>query len=348
MKKKVYIKDGTELQKAIGETFKDFGFNTFDNKRVFVKPNMLRIARPEECIITDPKLIEAVVDYLLSLSANITVGDNPIPQKVNELDVAKECGFLSASRGRFKNIGRYVKKVRIRHNRVKNVYVSRDILDAELLISLPKFKVHTLTMLSIAIKNQFGIIPGGLKPYLHYQCPTLDDFCRLLIEIYNLKKPNLIIVDALNTIDAKGRLFKFNKLIAGDDAWAIDYVCTLLAGMNPHSNPILRLGLKDKFFEPEDIEIIGDATPIKGFAVPFSLPIRDIFAGIGSRVFAQFQHLNIPVIDHNLCNKCRSCENVCPAKAIERFNIDHKTCIRCYCCFEVCPQNAIKRRLRIV
>ncbi len=348
MKKRVYIKESTEIRNVIKEIFEDFGFGNLDNKRVFVKPNMLRIARPEECIITDPKLIESVVDYLLSYSANVTVGDNPIPQKVNEIDVAEKCEFLSASKGRFKNIGKYVKKVGISHNKVKNVYVSRDILDAELLVSLPKFKVHALTMLSIAIKNQFGIIPGGLKPYLHYQCPTLNDFCRLLIEIYNLKKPNLIIVDALNIIDAKGRLFKFNKLIAGDDAWAVDYVCAILAGMNPYSNPILRLGLKDKIFKPDDIEVIGDTTPIEEFTVPFSLPIRDIFAGIGSRVFAKIQNLNIPVIDHNLCNKCRSCENVCPAKAIEGFNINHKNCIRCYCCFEVCPQNAIKRRLRII
>ncbi len=348
MKTKVYIKDGKDLPSAINEIFKEFGTQNLTNKRVFVKPNMLRVARPEECVITDPRLVKAVVENLLNNSANVTVGDNPIPQKVNEIEVAKICGFFDAVGGRFKNIGRYVKKIKLRYNVVKEIYVSRDILDTELLISLPKLKTHELTILSVAIKNQFGIIPGGLKPKLHFQCPTLDDFCRLLIETYNVRKPDLIIVDALNIVDARGRMYNPNKLIVGTDAWTVDYVCALFVGIRPETSPLLRIGIKEKFFNPDDIEIVGDFTPIKKFATPISIPLKEFLAGLGSRIFAQIQNFYVPVIDHILCNKCRSCENVCPSRAIRHFNIDYKKCIKCYCCFEVCPKNAIKRKPKII
>ncbi|MGB9721364.1 MAG: DUF362 domain-containing protein [bacterium] len=348
MKVRVYIKDVYDLNQTIAQAFEDFGLKDLNQRRVFVKPNMLRISRPEECINTDPIVIESVVDYLVNNSANVVVGDNPIPQVVNEIEVSKECGFFDAAKGRFRNIGRYVKKIKLRHKSAKDIYVSRDILDTDLLISLPKLKTHELTILSVAIKNQFGIIPGGIKPKLHFQCPTLDDFCRLLIEVYNIKKPDLIIVDALNIIDARGKVYKPDKLIVGEDAWAVDYVCALFVGIKPETSPLMRIAINEKLFDPDRIEIVGDFTPIKRFAIPISMPVKDFLAGIGSRIFAHLQNFYVPTIDHNLCNKCRSCENVCPARAIIHFNIDHKSCIKCYCCFEVCPKNAIKRKPKII
>lgn len=348
MKKKVYIKEVTKQKDTIGELFEAFGLNDLRNRRVFVKPNMLRIAQPEECIITDPQLIEWTVDYLLKNSARVIVGDNPVPQPLNEIEVARQCGFFQASRGHFKNIGRYVKKIKLRHKGVKEIYVSRDILDAEILISLPKFKTHELTLLSIAIKNHFGLIPGGMKPHLHSQCASLNDFCKLLLEVYNLKKPDLIIVDALHVRDANHQLFKVNKIIASNDPWTVEYVCSLMANLNPEHHPLLKIALEQGLFDPDNIEIIGTLEQIKDFSLPPGLFLRNIFAGIGSRIFAKIQDLRGIYIDHLLCNKCRVCENVCPTRAVSNFHINTRSCIKCYCCFEVCPTGAIRKRLKII
>ncbi|MGQ9665288.1 MAG: DUF362 domain-containing protein [bacterium] len=348
MKTKVYIEDATEIRHSIGKLFDAFGLNDLKNRRVFVKPNMLRIAQPEECIITDPQLIEWTVDYLLKKGAILSVGDNPIPQPLNEIEVARKCGFLKASKGHFKNIGRYVKKIKLKHKSVKEIYVSRDILDAEILISLPKFKTHELTILSIAIKNHFGIIPGGIKPHLHAQCASLDDFCKLLFAVYNQKKSDLIIVDAINVRDANNHLFRPNKVIVGNDPWAIEYVCSLMAGLKPNLHPLLKMGLKERLFDPDDFEVLGTLEPIKGFSLPAGLFLRNLFSGTGSRLFARIQDARITYIDHLLCNRCRACENVCPTRAINNFKIDNKKCIKCYCCFEVCPTGAIKKKLKII
>lgn len=344
---KVYIKDGAELKNAIAEVFNDLGYNNLKNKKVFVKPNMLRIAKPEECVITDPRLLAATVSFLEESGAKIIVGDNPIPQKVNALDVADQCGFLEASAGSFRNIGRYVKKVKLSSKIVKEIYVSREILECDLLVSLPKFKTHQLTTFSSAIKNQFGIVPGGLKPYLHYLCPILNDFCRLLIDIYRIRPPDIIIVDCLNVRDARGKNFYPNKVIAGRDGYAVDYVCGLIAGIKSHKDPLLKLAIKEDLFDPGKIEIMGELEKLKGYALPISFPLRNFFAGLSAKLFSRYHIGFQPAIDTTVCKGCKACENICPKKAIKNKTVDYKRCIQCCCCIEVCPNSAIVRKFRI-
>lgn len=344
----VYLRDAENLQSTIEEIFRKFNHLNFKDKRIFVKPNMLRIAQPDDCVVTNPDLVKVSVKFLKENGADVTVGDNPIPQLVNQIEVGKRCGFFDASDGNFKNIGRYVKRMKIKNRNVKEIYVSIDILECDILISLPKFKTHELTMLSCAVKNQFGIIPGGLKPKLHAQCPDVNSFARLLIDIYKIRPPDLIIVDCLKVRDAKGRLHNLNKIIAGDDGFAVDYVCSLLAGIEPYKNPVLKIALNEGLLKLEKIDIDGEATPFNGFAVPFSFPLRGLLAEIASRLFSRIKGIEVPSITLELCSRCLSCENVCPTRAIKSLMIDYKKCIKCYCCIEVCPNSAINKRWKVL
>ncbi|MEO0142193.1 MAG: DUF362 domain-containing protein [candidate division WOR-3 bacterium] len=345
---KVIIEDVTDLESSIKKVFNYFNCKNLANKNIFIKPNMLRIAHPDECIITDPRLLGRVTELLLESGAVVMVGDNPIPQGLDEIEVAKRCGLFSASCGTFRNIGRFVKRVKLKNKKVKGVYVSKEILECDILISIPKFKTHELTTLSLAIKNQFGIIPGGLKPKLHSECFRLEDFCNLLIDIYQIRPPDLIIIDCIKVRDARGRLYNPNKLIAGDNGFAIDYVCSLLAGIDPATNPLVNIALKKKLFEPRSVEIIGNLEPIKDFATPFYFPLRGVFANLGNLIFSKFASYRLPVFNQKYCNNCRLCENVCPSRAIQSKKIDYKRCIKCYCCIEVCPNNAIGQKLKIL
>src|SRR6056297_222602 len=51
-----------------------------------------------------------------------------------------------------------------------------------------------------------------------------------------------------------------------------------------------------------------------------------------------------PVIDPNLCKKCKKCLEVCPVNAIdpETLKSRDKLCIRCFACVKLCPNNARK------
>lgn len=343
----VLIVDARNPQAAVNQIFDFFLPSTIAGQKVFIKPNMLRIARPEECVITDPQALAAVVQTALQRGAEIRIGDNPIPQPVNEIEVARACGFLEVSAGNFRNINLFIQPMPLKHRQIRQTWVSRDIMETEILISVPKFKVHPLTVFSGAVKNHYGIIPGDMKLRHHFAAPTLDEFCRLLIEIYRLRPPDLIIVDCLRVRDAAGRQYEPELFIAGTDGFGVDYVCGLLTGSRSVQDQVLKTAIRDGWFDPGSIKIIGDAKPLKGFRLPFTFALRNVFAGLGQRAFGRLRSGRQPVFDFNKCTRCRACENICPKEAIKDFKINLRHCIRCYCCIEVCPQAAMTRKFKL-
>ncbi|GAI11020.1 unnamed protein product, partial [marine sediment metagenome] len=245
------------------------------------------------------QLIFETVSFLLDKGANVLVGDNPLPNKTcNQIEIAKECGFLDVSHGQFRNIGRYPKKIKRQKNLLKEVYVSREILDCDILVSLPKFKLHNLTTMSIAIKNHFGIIPGGLKAYIHSLFPKIKDFSKVLLEIYRLRPPDIIIVDCLNIIDAKGKRFTPGKIIAGDNGHAIDYTCALMVGINPYLIPTLKIARDNGLFDPEKIEFIGEIGSGKGILTrQIAQGAKKVFAiEIDKKLAQVLKRMNLPNI----------------------------------------------------
>ncbi len=347
-KSRVYIKDGERLKEAIAEILEDFGLVYLTGKKVLVKPNMLRAAKPGEGVVTHPLLLSETVSLLVDAGAEVTVGDNSAPNRsCNEIEIAQACGFLDASQGRFRNISRYSKKIKRQRHLLKEVYVSREVLECDILISLPKVKYHDLTTMSIAVKNHFGIIPGGLKPYIHSLFPKIDDFSKVLLEIYDIRPPDVIIVDCIDIVDAKGKRFTPGKIIAGDNGHAIDYICAKVAGVNPNLVPTLRIAKEEGLFDPDNIEYVGEIEQLKGYSGPVRFPLRNTVVEFVARIIYRIWLNRKPVIDSSVCARCLACENVCPKKAIKNQKIDYKKCIKCYCCLEVCPNRAITTKYKL-
>ena len=53
-------------------------------------------------------------------------------------------------------------------------YVSNDVMQADLLINIPKFKTHTLNSFFWMCKNLFGLLPGNSKRVLHSKLPQRE------------------------------------------------------------------------------------------------------------------------------------------------------------------------------
>lgn len=343
MRHRILVEEGKDLRAAIAKIFETLGPHDLRKKRVLVKPNMLRSANPNECVVTDPRLLKATVAFLLQSGADVVVGDNPMPdsKNINEIEVAQSCGFADAAKGRFRSIGRYSKRVVRKGNLLKELYVSREVLDCDVLVSLPKFKTHELTTMTVAVKNHFGIIPGGQKLYIHSLFPKIDDFSKVLVEIYQIRPPEIVIVDCLDVVDARGKKFSPGKLIAGGNGHAVDYTCAVMAGVNPYHIPTVRFAREEKLFNPERIEYRGTVAKIDGYALPLTFPLRNTIVEFFAQLFYQILLKRVPVIIHSRCTQCSSCENVCPPRAIRKQQIDYGACIKCYCCLEICPNQAM-------
>ena len=347
-KHRVYIRSINDIDESLIELFDGFGIKNLARKKTFVKPNMLRPAEPEEAVATNPELIAHIVSFLRRAGAEVIVGDNPVPNKsMTELQIADRCGFLEAAQGKFRSIGKYSRLVKRPNNMVKELYISKEIADCDVLISVPKFRAHELTTMTLAVKNQFGIIPGGLKPSIHAQFPKIKDFSKVLLEIYDLRPPDLIIMDCVNIIDGRGKKYWPGKIIVGANGHAVDHVCALLAGIEPERITTLKLAIEQGLYDPAQIEIYGKLDVIEGYAVPLKFPFRSSIVQSVAQVLYRLWLARTPVINRKKCTDCGSCEDICPARCIRNKFIEYRKCIKCYCCIEICGHQAIETKFRL-
>jgi ferredoxin/flavodoxin len=58
-------------------------------------------------------------------------------------------------------------------------------------------------------------------------------------------------------------------------------------------------------------------------------------------------HMPVREVDHELCNQCEICEEVCPTASVvlEPYPVFGKSCIYCFSCMRNCPEGAIKANL---
>ena len=186
------------VRQAVDRAFELFPL-TISGKKVLIKPNVLRSSETKEGIVTNPAVLRAVVEKVEAMGpASLIVGDNPglFSYGANEESFSKT-GLMEAAKGYYKNIGNDSRKVAFNPKYMPTVSVSRDVLEADVIISLPKFKTHGLTVLTGAIKNSYGLLPGAQKAMLHKAAGNPMDFHEVVVEVFRLRVPDLFIVDAV-------------------------------------------------------------------------------------------------------------------------------------------------------
>ena len=321
-------------------------------KKVLIKPNVLRSSEAAEGIVTNPAVLRAVVEKVESLDpAEIIVGDNPglFSYGANEESFQKT-GLMDAAKGHYQNIGLDSKKVAFNPDFMSTVSVSNWVLDADVFISLPKFKTHGLTVLTGAIKNSYGILPGAQKAMLHKAAGSPERFHEVVVEVFKIRVPDLFLVDAIVGMEGNGPasplLRDIGLLIASDNAVAVDAVIATMMGCDPERLKFLRkakeMGLGD--YDLSTIEVIGELKPLPDFKLP-PLGGEAILKNAPLREMIDTRSALRPQADPDLCTACGTCVDHCAMSALSMQDnlpvVDADTCITCFCCQEVCPEKAI-------
>ncbi len=324
-------------------------------KKVVIKPNVLRTSQAEEHIVTNPALLRAVIDKVEELAPReLVVGDNPGLFNYGDNENSfKQTGLMEAAKGYYKNLGDTVQHLVFNPDYMPEVGVSKDIMDADIFISLPKFKTHGLTVLTGAIKNSYGILPGAQKARLHQLAGSPERFHELIVDVFRLRVPDFFIMDAVVGMEGNGpaspELREIGLILAADNAVALDAVVARMMGVEPSRLRFLQkakeCGLGD--FEASEIAIDGQM-PI---LVDFKLPPLGGEAIADNQAIQQLMHSKInvtPQADPELCTACGACVEHCPVSALILEGavpvVDADTCITCFCCQEICPEKAMSLR----
>lgn len=318
---------------------------------VLVKPNLLGPFPPDSGVVTHPLLVKVIREELRRRGARILVGDNPGVRGYGMVArMARATGVDRAVGEDFVNLGLRPRSVELYSRYVDRVSVCSEVLEVDHWISVPKFKTHVSTVITGAVKNSYGLLVGGEKARLHALAPRPEPFGELLVDIYALRPPDLVIMDAVVGMEGNGPsggpLRRVGLLLFSDSGGAMDLAVCHLMGADPARVPSQRCAM-ERGLAPsrlEEAEVEGDLEPIPGFRLPSSLARLDPGGVLQRTVFRRLSRPRLGV-DREKCTACASCLQGCPAGAITlkgypRFDLEK--CIGCYCCYELCPQGAVK------
>ena len=321
-------------------------------KRVLIKPNMLGPYPPDKGVTTHPSLIRSLVKGLRRREAICLVGDNP---GMNGYAANERCaritGILEAAEGAYVNLAKESVQVSGKSALVDKLVVSKAVLDADLLINVPKFKTHVQTRITGAVKNMFGILVGAEKARVHLSVPRPRQFSEALVDIYRIRVPDLAIMDAVVGMEGNGPssrdLRPVGKVLASLNGISLDGLMAAMMGFPAKSVDYLDIAAGQGLGEidPARMEIQGSWAPLPEFRSPLPFISR---GGLGTWVNRLlYRPLVKPrlKVRGDLCTQCGVCLEHCPAQALSPGKVPHldeKKCISCYCCFELCPHQAIE------
>ncbi len=322
---------------------------------VLLKPNLLEVRDGESGATTDRRVVGALVKMIRARGACALVGDSPGLRHRGAGDTVLD---VTGMRAHCEELGAAVESfesARLTDTSIaggivlKRAVVAAAAVESDLVISIPKLKTHSLTVMTGAVKNLYGVLPGGQKTLGHVLGRTHAEFADVLCDLYSLVRPRFAVMDAVTGMSGTWRTQKDRirpgLILASADAVALDAVACELAGLSPMDVPTLRqahergLGVAD----PALIEVVGETS---ARIEDFTLPYRTSIAWRLLRLFAPALQKEDPRVVPELCDGCRACEDACPAHAIGypdgRAQIDLEGCIRCFCCLELCPRRAVE------
>ena len=330
-------------------------------KSVVVKVNAIRACDPDNsAIVTHPALLKAVIDKLETLGPKrIVVGDSVGTESYgNSRQVFDTTGLIAAAGPHYRNLSLNLKMVDVERPFQRRVAVLKDVLEADVYISLAKMKTHGMTMLSGALKNNYGLLAGAQKSWYHYYSGRPELFAEILIEMYRLRIPDLVIMDGILAMEGYGPCSpesrRVNKVLASDDAVALDAVIARMMGFEKDEVPYLRIARERGIGETDldAIEIEGDASPIEGFNRPLVIPestycyLSGVGGGKTSRAFFADRVCYRPFFRAERCPPgCVACVDACPVEALKPGippTLLSERCMLCSACGEACTHEAIR------
>ncbi|MBM3706309.1 MAG: DUF362 domain-containing protein [Actinobacteria bacterium] len=201
--------------------------------RVTIKPNLLEAAAPP--CTTDVNCIEAVIKYIFKNNSNIKIS---IIEGSGGCDTQESYEFLGYNKLARKYGIKILDVDSCRLLRLTNenalayreIYLPEDVFDSYF-ISVPSLKDHTITTVTLGLKNLIGLLPK--KHYGGYWSYNRSDVHRVGVDKAIFDLNNYIKID-LNIIDGRigqygshlrgGRKFSpaKNLIIAGYDALEVD------------------------------------------------------------------------------------------------------------------------------
>jgi uncharacterized protein (DUF362 family) len=231
---------------------------------VWIKPNISWDRRPEQAATTNPDVVATLVAMCYQAGAKrVLLSDNPCnsPQRTFPRSGIQQAAEKAGAQVFFMDERKF-RKMALNGKVLKEWPVYAEVVEADVLINVPIAKHHSLTTVTLGMKNLMGAV-GGARERFHQNTElALPDLAAFL-------KPKLIVLDAIRVLMGNGPVGgsltdvkRKETIVAGTDQVAVDAYGATLLGHKPqaieHIVEAGRRGLGNINFEalsPKIIEV---------------------------------------------------------------------------------------------
>ncbi len=241
-KPKLIVGKGTDYEELVSRILKPLGgMSSFVKKdsRVVVKPNMGWDRRPEQAANTHPLVVKALVQMALDAGASeVKIFDRTCNEErrcYNNSGIKPEMDSIKDSRVKCIHIDkRKFVPIKIDDGKsIKEWSFYKDALEADCYINVPIAKHHSLSRLTLGMKNIMGVI-GKRRGSLH------NNIAQNLADLNTVIRPQLTVIDATRILMNNGPqggspsdVKVKDMVIACADVVAADAYATTLFGLKP-------------------------------------------------------------------------------------------------------------------
>ena len=247
-------------------------------KRVLLKPNLVEPSRAVPHMTTHPAMILAAAEVFREWGAQVIVGEGPGHVRDTEMAL-EESGVQEAldsvglpfadlnyeEFGWVENLGRTSK--------LAGFYFPRSVIEADLVVSMPKMKTHHWVGFTAAMKNLYGVIPGikygWPKNVLHHA-----GIPQTVMDINASLPKTIAIVDGVMCMEGDGPIMGSPKsmglVIVGTCPIAVDATVGRIMGLEPNRVNYMMLAA-NRLGPVDDRNIVQRGEPWQSVASPFEI-----------------------------------------------------------------------------
>ncbi len=147
------------------------------------------------------------------------------------------------------------------------------VLEADVVVSMPKLKTHHWAGITCSMKNLFGVVPGAVygwpKNLLHFR--GIDES---ILDLVATVRPHLAIVDGVVGMEGDGPIMGDAKpagvVLMGRDVVAVDASAARVMGLRPEG--VRYLAEAARFLGNLDVARIPmRGEPLERFVTPFDV-----------------------------------------------------------------------------
>lgn len=255
--------------------------------RVLLKPNLLTGSRPTKECTTRPEVVYCVAKMVQAAGGTPFLGDSPAFGSAR--GVAEANGLLAwADKANVPIVEMHGKRYPIPGEDFDNFLLSKEAMEADVVINLPKVKAHVQLTMTLGVKNLFGCVPGKMKAWWHMEAgKDRSRFGTMLVETARAISPELTIIDGIIGHEGNGPINgepkQLGVLGASNNVFALDSAMIEVLAVDPNKIPTLvaskQLGLCPELsqiefplMQPAELKAIDWQLPEKLAPIDFGAP----------------------------------------------------------------------------